>query len=73
MARRSKRDSTDARDDGVDGVDEGPGRQQGARFEATVHPGERGRARSPRSARARPPHPPPPGGGGGRRAECASS
>ena len=41
MARRSKRDSTDARDDGVDGVDEGPGRQQGARFEATVHPGER--------------------------------
>ncbi|TYL54099.1 hypothetical protein [Agromyces mariniharenae] len=35
MARRSKRDERD------DGVDEGPGRQQGARFEATVHPGER--------------------------------
>ncbi|MGW4929775.1 hypothetical protein ACWEOH_11510 [Agromyces sp. NPDC004153] len=38
MARRSKRAE---RDDGDDGVDERPGRQDGGRFEATVHPGER--------------------------------
>lgn len=38
MARRSKRDERDERDVTVD---EAPGRPEGGRFEATVHPGER--------------------------------
>ena len=38
MARRSKRDERDERDVTVD---EAPGRPEGGRFEATVHPGAR--------------------------------
>jgi hypothetical protein len=59
MARRSKRDERGERDVTVD---EAPGRPEGGRFEATVHPGEGDVARAPGSELDRDRIPDPQGG-----------